>query len=522
MGLQADRTEEAAARTARVFWLLFAAVQGAKLWLAARLDLHPDEAFYWLEAQYPAISYSDVPVLTPLLVGLGTLLAGDTALGVRLAFLALGALIPLAVYRVARLFGDRAAAWRAATLALAVPLLSIMGLLAVPDVPMILLSVVSLGLFTRAVRVPSTDRWVALGLVAALACNAHYRFAFVMLGGLFYLLFSARGRAALARPGPWIAVGLVLLGLLPVLLFNLGNELAGVRYHFADRHPWAFDAEGLWYLPEQALVVTPLVFAALVWAAWRALRRGLAGGDDDALLLCFAAAGVLSFAAMKPWSVGGTAFTAHWPVFGYVPLLILLGVALIGVTRWARVAIVGSGLAIVVALLGFLALSTVHDRLPVPMRGLATAKLSGWDRLGTAVEALATREPDAGRTVVTDRVTTLTYVAFGLGRSRGVYTIDDRPLGEVRGRAKQVAIWRLNEAGLRADRAGQDAIVVIETRRLADDTGRLCTIFAQVEPRDRVRRAGDGRSFDILLGRSIRAEPGQGTAPGRPGLCGPA
>ena len=235
-----------------------------------------------------------------------------------------------------------------------------------------------------------------------------------------------------------------------------------------------------------------------------------------------AVAGVLSFAAMKPWSVGGTAFTAHWPVFGYVPLLILLGLALAGTARWIGAAVIGSGLAIVAALLGFLALSTVYDRLPVSMRGLATAKLSGWDRLATAVEALAAQEPDAAATVVTDRVTTLTYVAFGLGRSRGVYTIDDRPLGEVRGRAKQVAIWRLNEAGLRADRAGQDAIVVIETRRLADDTGRLCTIFAQVEPRDRVRRAGDGRSFDILLGRSIRAEPGQGTAPGRPGLCGPA
>ncbi|MCR9150760.1 MAG: glycosyltransferase family 39 protein [Rhodobacteraceae bacterium] len=522
MNADHQTTDRDAARAAAIFWLLFAAVQATKLWLAARLDLHPDEAFYWLEAQYPAISYSDVPVLTPLLVGLGTLLAGDTALGVRLAFLALGALIPLAVYRVARLFGDRAAAWRAATLALAVPLLSIMGLLAVPDVPMILLSIISLGLFTRAVRVPSTGRWVALGLVAALACNAHYRFAFVMLGGLFYLLFSARGRAALALPGPWIAVVLVLLGLLPVLLFNLGNDLAGVRYHFADRHPWTFDAEGLWYLPEQALVVTPVVFAALAWAAWRALARGIAGGGDDALLLWFAAAGVLSFAAMKPWSVGGTAFTVHWPVFGYVPLLILLGLALAGTARWIGAAVIGSGLAIVAALLGFLALSTVYDRLPVSMRGLATAKLSGWDRLATAVEALATQEPDAAATVVTDRVTTLTYVAFGLGRSRGVYTIDDRPLGEVRGRAKQVAIWRLNEAGLRADRAGQDAILVIETRRMADETARLCAIFAQVEPRDRVRRDSDGRSFEILLGRSIRPEPGQGAAAGPPGLCGPA
>lgn len=506
----------------RVFVAGLLALQAAKLWIGAGLGLHPDEAFYWFEAQYPALSYSDVPLLTPLLVWLGTALAGDTALGVRLAFLGLGALIPLAVVQAARAFLPPAGALWAGLLALVLPFLSLMGLLAVPDVPLILLSILWLGLFARATQTGTRGAWVMAGLVAALAINAHYRFAFVLLGAGFYLLLAPVGRRHLLGPGLWIGGAVALLGLLPVVLFNLTNDLAGLRYHFVDRHPWQFDPEGLWFLPGQALIVTPVLFAALAWAYGTGLARAIRGDDRAALLVAFATAGILSFALMKPWAVGGSAFTAHWPVFGYVPLLILLAGALSGAAAWLRWLVAGSAAAILALVIGYLAIESRFDRMPPAVQDRLSGRLAGWEALGERAAALAAAQPEAGALVVADRVTTQTYIAFALNRPGDVYTIDERRIGEVRGRAKQVAIWQLNEAGLRNAHAGEAAVIVVETRLLtADYRDRLCGLFAQVEPRGELLRPGDGRRFAFFLGRGLLAEPAPGRAMDAPdgGLC---
>ena len=89
---------EAGARNARrVFWLLFVAVFAIKLMVAARLPVFVDEAFYWLEGQHLAPAYSDLPGLTAWLARLGVTLGGDTALGLRLPFLLIAALVCLAL-----------------------------------------------------------------------------------------------------------------------------------------------------------------------------------------------------------------------------------------------------------------------------------------------------------------------------------------------------------------------------------------------------------------------------------------
>src|SRR5687767_13921647 len=122
----------------RAFWFLWALLLCFKLWIAARLPLFGDEAWYWLESQHPAWAYSDLPALTAWLIRLGTAVGGNTLLGVRWPFLALDMLVPWLVVRFAlRWFGE-AAAWRAGLLALLLPLLGGLGFLALPDTPLTL------------------------------------------------------------------------------------------------------------------------------------------------------------------------------------------------------------------------------------------------------------------------------------------------------------------------------------------------------------------------------------------------
>ena len=142
LGLQASGL--CVSRLTAIVALLYLTVQGIKFYLAVRLDLHSDEAFYWLESQHLAISYSDVPFLTPLLIKAGTLVAGATTLGVRLPFLILGALLPFAVYFVAQPVVGAFNAKISVFFFLLMPMLSTLGLVAVPDVPLVFLEVICL------------------------------------------------------------------------------------------------------------------------------------------------------------------------------------------------------------------------------------------------------------------------------------------------------------------------------------------------------------------------------------------
>lgn len=161
---------------------ILAAVFAVKLWLALVVPLFGDEAFYWMESRHPAPAYSDLPFMTALLVGAGTWLAGDGYLGVRLAFLGLGALLPWLVYRFAARFETRTDALLAAGATACLPLAGTLGLLAVPDVPLAVLAVAGLVAACRAVESGAIRWWVLAGVFAALGLCTHYRFAVWLAG----------------------------------------------------------------------------------------------------------------------------------------------------------------------------------------------------------------------------------------------------------------------------------------------------------------------------------------------------
>ena len=101
---------------------------------------------------------------------------------------------------------------------------------------------------------------------------------------------------------------------------NMDNAEAGLRFQLVDRHPWAFHADGLWFVAIQALLVTPLLFAAMAWAAYRGYLRG------SASMRLFAALGglvVLGFFALG-FFADTERVSFHWPLPGYLALLPLL------------------------------------------------------------------------------------------------------------------------------------------------------------------------------------------------------
>src|SRR6201987_623029 len=105
---------------------------------AAFTPLTFDEAYYWIWSKHLAGGYYDHPPMVALVIRAGTLIAGDTELGVRLVSILLALPMRYAVFRSAALLfgGLRVAA--TATILLNVTLMASVGTtLITPDSPLL-------------------------------------------------------------------------------------------------------------------------------------------------------------------------------------------------------------------------------------------------------------------------------------------------------------------------------------------------------------------------------------------------
>ncbi|MDP1932339.1 MAG: glycosyltransferase family 39 protein [Gammaproteobacteria bacterium] len=516
-------------RTIRYFLIGFLTIAALKLLFATVLDLYSDEIFYWQASTRPALAYSDLPFMAALLSGTGTFLFGNSALAVRSLFLLMGSAIPFIVYWVASPLMPQQRATEAATLTLCLPLGAFLGLLAVPDVPLLFFGVLLVGCLERAIRLDSLRYWIATGLVAALGVSTHYRFALYIVAAFIYLLVFRDQHRHWKNPGLWIAVVLLLSGLYPAVAYNLGNQLSGIDYHLLERHPWEFQVEGLLHPLKQAVLVTPLLYGALLYTLVMLLRQAQAGDSRRGLFAVLALTNLGVFLVLAPWT-DSTRTSIHWPLSGYLPLLLFLPEALrelhaklsarYSATTAARMISLTIGLGFagsVIALLGVGSQSLQDQLRPLLGKGILSNKMAGWSELSNHVSTLL-QAPDMGDVtlIVTDNYYTGAQLELSLGDSLRVYNIDaDKAVRD--GRAYQYALWGNNQSGLISE-TGKSALFVTEDSTLTvpdkiDTLSRACAQFERLEFVEQLTLFEGEKSFTFYHGRNIGVETNMNTCP---------
>ncbi len=400
--------------TRRWFVGLWLAVCAIKLALALQLPVFVDEAFYWQESRHLAWAYSDLPGLSAWLAWLGTSLGGTNALALRLPFLLIGAVIPWLVVRMAAREFDANTGWQAGSLSLLLPLSGSMGLLALPDAPLLLATVLCLDASLRLLR--RVDAFA----VAELAAGPGDRWLVPLpvrrgdRGGLRRDAGVAGGSSRLAQPvGRGWRSFIGALAWLPLLLWNLQHADAGLQFQLVDRHPWQFSSAGLRLGQMQLLLATPVLLVAMVVAAWRALRTR--GNDASRYLALCGSLIVLGFLALGFFS-DRERVSFHWPLPGYLALLPLVPLVLARWSRGWRVATwvtAGLGLA---AVLGYYAIASVPAlREQTASRNFHPTNFAGWDVLADSVRDRLATMPTGTRLVAGD---------FKLGAELG-FALDD-------------------------------------------------------------------------------------------------
>jgi 4-amino-4-deoxy-L-arabinose transferase-like glycosyltransferase len=492
----------AAWRWRTAFWLAWGFSQIVRIALAANLAPFGDEAWYWQESRALDWSYSDLPLATAWLIRLGEMLFGHGVLAMRAPFLLLGAVVPLVLMRTGnRVFGSPVG-WQAALLALALPLVGTLGIFALPDVPLTLCWVVALDALESALCSHERRKWILLGFALAGAWLSHYRAGMLILTGLVFLLATPRGRLQWRDHGLWLAIGVSLLGLVPLLVFNVEHGWVALGFQLVERNPWSFHADALVQPLEQAIVCTPLFYLALLWAAVRAARRVNAGDPWDLLAVC-ALVPIIGYFVLGCFA-DDTRLRLHWPLPGYLPLLLLLPVLLgergrahDGLLRPAALALTWALLVLGCCLAyAYLALAAAPGGANALTRFKAFPEhWVGWNEVAAETRARLARPEFAQAVLVADNFMLAAELDFVFDGKRAVYTLD-HPINIKHGRAPQLALWQRDEAALRSLGPTRLLLVVEPTaRRERERAAWLSSLCTRVE-----NLAPDGR-LDLYGGR---------------------
>jgi 4-amino-4-deoxy-L-arabinose transferase-like glycosyltransferase len=300
--------------------------------MAAALGLGIDESYMVAAGRELRLGYFDHPPLSWWLSsGIAQLTGSEAAWVVRLPFIALFAVSTALMWRLGSLLiSTEAGKWAAVAFNLAPVFGVTTGGWVLPDGPLVCALLGMAVCLAHALAGRGLGWWLATGLLAGLAMLSKYSAALTLAGGFVYLLTQPDHRRWLARPGPWLAVGLCLLVFSPVVAWNAANGWASFAFQGGRAAASRSAPAGPFVaLAGQALFLLPWVWLGLVIAWVGAIRQGPARWQTW-LLACLAVPPILVFTVVALWSRN---VLYHWAAPGYLFLFPLLGERL---ARWRR------------------------------------------------------------------------------------------------------------------------------------------------------------------------------------------
>jgi 4-amino-4-deoxy-L-arabinose transferase-like glycosyltransferase len=244
-------------------WLAVAALVVLRLVAAAFTPLTFDEAYYWMWSKALAGGYYDHPPMVALVIRAGTLIAGDTAFGVRLVSILLALPMSYAVYRSAAiLFGGVRVAATAAILLNITLMASVGTLIVTPDSPLLVAASFVLLSLAKVLESGRGVWWLAVGAAVGFALLSKYSALFFGPAILIWLVVAPKPRRWLLTPWPYLGGLLAFAIFSPVLIWNAEHhwvsflkQISG-RARVEDFRPSYL----LELVPAQIAFATPLVF----------------------------------------------------------------------------------------------------------------------------------------------------------------------------------------------------------------------------------------------------------------------
>jgi 4-amino-4-deoxy-L-arabinose transferase-like glycosyltransferase len=404
----------------RLLAAALAVVTLVRLVVAATVPLVPDETYYWIWSHTLAGGYLDHPPMVALWIRAGTLLLGQTALGVRLLGPVAAAVASWMLFDAARVLFPAAKAGVVAVLLLNASLLLGVGtVIMTPDSPLLFFWTAGLWAMARVAAGGSGLWWLAAGVAGGLALDSKYTALFLWVGVGLWVLLVPGVRGWLQRWQPWAACAIGLALFAPVLAWNAQHDWAGFARQGGRVADWR-PARAIGFLAElvggQIGLATPLVWALCMAGLVVAVRQSWRGRDPSWSLV--AALSLPPVVVFVQHAIGDRV-QGNWPAIIYPALALAAG----GIAPPPRWWVGASALGFTITAVAYLQAATGLIPLPPRLDPIAM-RLAGWGELASQVEAA--RVAAGADFVVADSYAVTSELAWRLPSGGHVVGVDPR------------------------------------------------------------------------------------------------
>lgn len=301
------------------------------IWLASSFELAHDEAYYWLYSHKLDWGFFDHPPMVGIIIKAFSFLP-RSELAVRLGFI----LLQLASSMLLMSLVPKGRQWIALMLFFAFPLASFAGLFALPDLPLLFMTILYCFFLKRYLEKGDLLSVGGLGAAIPLLLYSKYH-------GILAIFFTLLALPKLFKRKDFYVVTLIAIVIfVPHIVWQYQHDFSTLRYHFLERPKAEFSFIRILEYSFTQILLAGLFVGPFVW--WTTLK--IKSQSDFQKALKFICLGTFIFFFISTFS---KKFEANWTIFLTGPLIILVSLTDDWDKKWLRVLLVASMVPVLAA-----------------------------------------------------------------------------------------------------------------------------------------------------------------------------
>ena len=312
--------------TAYSLFLILLILFAVRLILITKIDLIPEETYYWQWSRHLALSYYDMSPMIAYTIALTTFFGRfNSQFFVRFAAPAISLLLSLFAYSaLKKITGKTLQPLIWAILLNTVPILNIGSILIVYGNLQMLFFSLTILLLIYFIISGKDFYWYLIGISTGLALLSKYTTVFIYPIVLAFLLLSRKHRKYLFKKEPYIAFLISAIIFAPVIVWNSLNDFVSFRHLMTlsggYRNFHIFLNNLLLFILSQAGIISPFLFLIMMVSIFAGLYIALKEKNDVYLVL--SSASIIPFLYFL-YQCTKTMVQPNWPVFLYFPAFLL-------------------------------------------------------------------------------------------------------------------------------------------------------------------------------------------------------
>lgn len=386
--------------------------------LQPHLSLFYDEAYYYHWSLEPAFGYYSKPPFVAWLISLGTLIAGHSVLGVKLAAPVLYSASALVIYHCGQKIASKKSGVIAGLVFISSTVIGFNSVFITTDAPLIFFWSLSIYMCIRCLDSGSLKDWFLLGMTVGMGMLSKYTMAALPLAVFLFMLSDNKYRLLLTQYKPWLAA--VIAGAIFSLNLWWNSEHGWIAFlhtsEISQQGKNGFNISGfLEFALGQIFVFGPIWAYLIIRIALRVKNSNAASEVSDCRqrfkdipkLLLFISLGILALISIQ--AITSRAFI-NWAAPWVVACSILIGVysKTFNNIKWLRIGLL-THLLLLSAFYHWPQLLN-HLQIEQSRKNNPYQRLAGWDQVASKLKPILEQHPDA--LLASDSRDLLAYLGF--------------------------------------------------------------------------------------------------------------